>query len=133
MTIRPVVSSTAAMSVAVSISAARPGCAYLLPAWEAASRKFPSAGWIPASGNCKTPPACGCKIRISGDDARPLRGNPGPSRQQAKHAVAALGILWIVAVGIRRRQSVAGSPEVSDAERMVPSTSAPWQSTRTSD
>jgi hypothetical protein len=49
------------------------------------------------------------------------------------YAVAALGILWIVAVRIRRQQSAARPIEVSDAERMVPSTSAAGQSTQTSD
>ena len=49
------------------------------------------------------------------------------------YAVGALGILWLVAVLIRRQQSVAGPTDVSDAERMVPSTSAPGQPIQTSD
>ena len=46
------------------------------------------------------------------------------------YAVGALGILWIVAVRIRRQQSVAEPIEVSDAEGMVPSTAAPGRSSR---
>ena len=47
------------------------------------------------------------------------------------YAGMALGILWFVAVRIRRQQRVAGPTEVSDAEPMV--SSAPGRATRSSD